>query len=300
MKEGFMHTHRFLKATAIAAVSLALIGCSDDNDNAVSSDVQEVLDAYSASYNEADADAFLAVVTDDFTFRSEFDELDAAGQAAAIDELGAVGWSTEQTGDGIMVGEGPWYVSYPTTIDDDMRNPIEGISTVIVVDDSGTLKVAEHTFTYDFSTDTEPSAPATTVAAPGLVEKPATTAAPSSTAAPAAPVIVTAGLWIEAVVVPPVAVCLFVSQDGTTLTEGPECNGGLEVEFEAVPGCPNGRLSIKGSVDTPIEGDKAVVTDANGTATVTFISENAATVVATSAADPACTHTFENVTPGID
>jgi hypothetical protein len=96
------------------------------------------------------------------------------------------------------------------------------------------------------------------------------------------------------------AVCLFVSQDGTTLTEGPECNGGLEVEFEAVPGCPNGRLSIKGSVDTPIEGDKAVVTDANGTATVTFISENAATVVATSAADPACTHTFENVTPGID
>ena len=289
-----MHTHRFLKATAIAAVSLALIGCSDDNDNGVSSDAQEVLDTYSASFNEADADAFLAVVTDDFTFRSEFGELDAAGQAAAIDELGTVGWSTEQTGDGIMVGDGPWYVSYPNMIDDDMMNPVEGLSTFIVVDDSGTLKVAQHTFTYDFSTDTEPSAPATTVAAPGLVEKPATTAAP------AAPVIVTAGLWIEAVVVPPVAVCLFVSQDGTTLTEGPECNGGLEVEFEAVPGCPNGRLSIKGSVETPIEGDKAVVTDANGTATVPFISENAATVVATSAADPACTHTFENVTPGID
>ena len=52
-----MHTHRFLKATAIAAVSLALIGCSDDKDNGVSSDVQEVLDAYSASFNEADADA---------------------------------------------------------------------------------------------------------------------------------------------------------------------------------------------------------------------------------------------------
>ena len=59
-----MHTHRFLKATAIAAVSLALIGCSDDNDNGVSSDVQEVLDAYSASYNEADADAFLIRVDD--------------------------------------------------------------------------------------------------------------------------------------------------------------------------------------------------------------------------------------------
>jgi hypothetical protein len=140
--------------------------------------------------------------------------------------------------------------------------------------------------------------PSTTRKEPGLVDKPDATTA--TTAAPAAPVIVTAGLWIEAVVVPPVAVCLFVSQDGTTLREGPECNGGLEVEFEAVPGCPNGRLSIKGSVDTPIEGDKAVVTDANGTATVTFISENAATVVATSAADPECTHTFENVTPGID
>jgi hypothetical protein len=84
----------------------------------------------------------------------------------------------------------------------------------------------------------------------------------------------------------------------TTLTQGPECNGGLEVEFEAVPGCPNGRLSIKGSGDTPIEGDTAEVSDANGTATVTFTSPDAATVVATSAADLACTYTFENVTAG--
>jgi hypothetical protein len=109
---------------------------------------------------------------------------------------------------------------------------------------------------------------------------------------------VTAGLWIEAVAVPPVGVCFFVSEDGTALTAGAECEV-LEVEFEAVPGCPaNGKLSIKGSGDTPIEGDKAVVTDANGTATVTFNSENSATVVAGSDSDPECSYTFENVTAG--
>jgi hypothetical protein len=155
----------------------------------------------------------------------------------------------------------------------------------------------------DSGSSTTTATPATTAApatTPLFTKVTAATEAPAVTEAPVAPVVVTAGFWIEAVAVPPVAVCMFVSQDGTTLTQGPECNGGLEVELEAVPGCPNGRLSIKGTADTdtPIEGDTAVVAVANGTATVTFTSSDAATVVATSAADPACTYTFENVTPG--
>jgi hypothetical protein len=83
-----------------------------------------------------------------------------------------------------------------------------------------------------------------------------------------------------------------------------ECIGGLEVEFEAVPACPAGRLSIKGTIDTETpfggttDGTQAVVTDANGTATVTFTDAESATVVATSATDPECTYTFENVAPG--
>ena len=138
------------------------------------------------------------------------------------------------------------------------------------------------------STTTEPSAASEAASAPATTEE--TTGEAGNVAA---------GLWIEAVAVPPVAVCLFVSEDGTALTSGTDCNGGLEVEFEAVPGCPaNGKLSIKGSGDTPIEGGKAVVTDANGTATVTFDSDNSATVVAGSDSDPECTYTFENVTSG--
>ena len=123
---------------------------------------------------------------------------------------------------------------------------------------------------------------------------PATTEEASSEASS-----VTPGLWFEAVAVPPVARCMFVSEDGAALSAGADCNGGLEVEFEAVPGCPaGGNLSIKGSGDTPIEGGRAVVTDANGTATVTFDSDNSATVVAGSDSDAECTYTFENVTPG--
>jgi hypothetical protein len=168
----------------------------------------------------------------------------------------------------------------------------------------GTLLAAATLMVGATACSSDDSSSSTTTAAPASTAAPATTPlftkVTAATEAPAAPVVVTAGFWIEAVAVPPVAVCMFVSQDGTTLAQGPECNGGLEVEFEAVPGCPNGRLSIKGTADTdtPIEGDTAEVSDANGTATVTFTSPDAATVVATSAADPACTYTFENVTPG--
>ena len=135
------------------------------------------------------------------------------------------------------------------------------------------------------STTTEPSAASEASSAPATTEE--TTGEAGNVAA---------GLWIEAVVVPPVGVCFFVSEDGTALTAGAECKV-LEVEFEAVPGCPaNGKLSIKGSGDTPIEGGKAVVSDANGTATVTFNSDSSATVVAGSDSDPECSYTFENVT----
>jgi hypothetical protein len=139
--------------------------------------------------------------------------------------------------------------------------------------------------TSDTTTSPEPSTPAATPSTPAT--------APSTTGT-----AVTAGIWAKAVLAPPVGVCFFVSADGTTLTAGAECKV-LEVEFEAVPGCPaNGKLSIKASGDTPIEGGKAVVTDASGTATVTFNGANSATVVAGSDADPKCTYTFQDVTAG--
>jgi hypothetical protein len=142
--------------------------------------------------------------------------------------------------------------------------------------------------TSDTDTSPEPSTPAASPSTPAT--------APSATANAGS--AVTAGLWLEAVVAPPVGVCFFVSADGTALTAGAECKV-LEVEFEAVPGCPaNGKLSIKASGDIPIEGGKAVVTDSDGTATVTFNGANSATVVAGSDTDPECSYTFENMTAG--
>ena len=139
-----------LATAAIIVVPLALFGCSDDNDDAVSDEVQEVLDAYSSAFEDYDGAAFLAVVTDDFTFRSELDEFDATEQSAAIGDLESSGWVAKQTGDAVMAGDGPWYVAYPNTIDDDMMSPLEGLTILTIVDDEGTLKVAEQTFVYDF------------------------------------------------------------------------------------------------------------------------------------------------------
>lgn len=142
---------RHILATAtIIVVPLVLFGCSNDNDDAISDEVQEVLDAYSSAFEDYDGAAFLAVVTDDFTFRSELDEFDATEQAAGIGDLESVGWVAEQTGDAVMAGDGPWYIAQPNTIDDDMMSPIEGLSIFTIVDDEGTLKVAEHTFVYEF------------------------------------------------------------------------------------------------------------------------------------------------------
>ena len=93
----------------------------------------------------------MAVVTDDFTFHSELDELDATERAAAIDGVvESSGWVAAQTGDAVIAGDGPWYVALPNTISDDMMSPIEGLSVFTIVDDQGTLKLAEHTFVYDF------------------------------------------------------------------------------------------------------------------------------------------------------
>ena len=98
-----------------------------------------------------DGAAFLAVVTDDFTFHSELDELDATERAAAIDgDVESSGWVAAQTGDAVIAGDGPWYVALPNTISDDMMSPIEGLSVFTIVDDQGTLKLAGHTFVYDF------------------------------------------------------------------------------------------------------------------------------------------------------
>jgi len=135
---------------AACVLSLTMVGCSDDDAaNAIPDDVKAVVDAYSASWNDYDAEAFNAVVTDDYMFiNTTVDrETTKEQQAASMEMLESGNWNAEQVGDGISAGEGPWFVSISNALTATNSDGAAGISVLTVVDDGGVLKVLEHIYT---------------------------------------------------------------------------------------------------------------------------------------------------------
>ena len=135
---------------AACVLSLTMAGCSDDDAaNAIPGDVKAVVDAYSASWNDYDAEAFNAVVTDDYMFINTTvgRETTKEQQAASMDTLERVNWNAEQVGDGISAGDGPWFVAISNALTGTNSDGAAGISVVTVVDDGGVLKVLEHIYT---------------------------------------------------------------------------------------------------------------------------------------------------------
>lgn len=147
--------HRFLVAT-IAVLAVALIGLTawvvydstQTPETNPSGDVTQLLDDYRSAWNNHDGDAFLALVTDDYVFDSGTGNSDATETAATITSMETVNWNAEPVGDAIMAGSGPWYESTVDllTADNYPSDGIDGISTVTIVDDGGTLKVSQHVF----------------------------------------------------------------------------------------------------------------------------------------------------------
>ncbi len=98
-----------------------------------------------AAWNEADGDAFLSLISDDFMIESgRYGSFTGPQQAGY---LGLVaGWHSDLQGESIMVGEGPWYVSASSIITADEYPPegVHSISTFKIVEEDGTLKIARH------------------------------------------------------------------------------------------------------------------------------------------------------------
>lgn len=135
---------------AACVLSLTMAGCSDDDAaNAIPGDVKAVVDAYSASWNDYDAEAFNAVVTDDYMFiNTTVDrETTKEQQAGSMAMLESGNWNAEQVGDGISAGDGPWFVSVSNALTATNSDGAAGISVLTVVDDGGVLKVLEHIYT---------------------------------------------------------------------------------------------------------------------------------------------------------
>jgi hypothetical protein len=148
--------NRFLIIT-IAVLALALIGLgawtfvdrSSTSDNAVTGDIQELLDDYSAAWNDSDGDAFSALVTENFHFVMGPDSSTAAEQAALISNSPELSdWHVTQTGDPIMVGDGPWLVAVPNNLTGAGYgvDGQDGFSLMTIVDTDGTLLIARHEY----------------------------------------------------------------------------------------------------------------------------------------------------------
>ena len=147
--------NRFFIIT-IAVLALALIGLgawtfidrSSSSDTAVTGDIQQLLDENIAAWNDYDGEAFSALVTENYYFVMGPDRSDAAEMADFIPTLESSNWHVEQTGDAIMVGDGPWLVAVPNLLtgDDYGVDGQEGFSLMTVVDVDGTLLIARHEY----------------------------------------------------------------------------------------------------------------------------------------------------------
>ena len=132
------------------------------SETAVSVEIDQIFDDYIAAFNDYDVDAIRAMVTDGYmSYATAWDPhltvstpLDRYRNLKGILEVVElyyppieVQW--ERLGDPIMTGDGPWLVSQVIrrmSNEPQYPNGIEGISTLTIVDEAGTLKVARNVF----------------------------------------------------------------------------------------------------------------------------------------------------------
>lgn len=124
----------------------------------MSDEVAQVLDDYGRAWEEKDATAMRAIVTDDFLINEYIYKYEVGEGLELFEHIGddvngivfngfLLDWQTEQVGEALVVGEGPWMVS----IEENWLVPkgfltshYDGVGTYVVVDDAGTLKIANH------------------------------------------------------------------------------------------------------------------------------------------------------------
>lgn len=116
------------------------------SDSAVTGDIETLLDDYMAAWNDYDSDAFLALVTDSYTFEG-FGEVNTAEQeAAGIAQLGNYDWHVELTGDRTMTGDGPTYlVAQPNRVTS-VTGDYDGISVFTILERGGVYLITHHSF----------------------------------------------------------------------------------------------------------------------------------------------------------
>lgn len=118
---------------------------------APTAEMTQLVDDYTTAWNDYDGEAFLALTTPGYRFNGaggqEFNQTDQAIELESTYPQFA--WQVENTGDSIVVGVGPWYVSTPIHTTNNVREA-DGVSIMTVVDIDGVLLVRDHIVIGDF------------------------------------------------------------------------------------------------------------------------------------------------------
>lgn len=130
-------------------------------ETSVSAEIDQLVGDYFAAYNDYDADAVRAVITDGYVLYEgqsyEPDRTVSTPVCQAYDAAQMLGYvegynrqfedQFERLGKPIMSGDGPWLVAQVIRLTSkDHLGGVEGISTLTVIDESGSLKVARDIF----------------------------------------------------------------------------------------------------------------------------------------------------------
>ena len=157
---------KYLRIALVTLLALvvalgAWIAFGPSSEASVPGDIQALIDDYVTAYQERDADALEALVTDDYMLT---EIIYAAGRDIANpDEVSLTynvdkrmvalrnefeyreDWSIEQSGTPIVSGDGAWVVSVEETWTDAPANiQLTGVATYVVMDDDGKLKIDKH------------------------------------------------------------------------------------------------------------------------------------------------------------
>lgn len=140
--------------TMVIVLAVALIGLGtwmvfdavSGSDTAATSEIETLLDDYGAAWNDYDAEAFLALVTDDYVHEYAGSTSTAAETAATIETGSSYGTQVEPIGDPIVNGKGPAYFVAQADVLTSSETELSGISLFTIVEDGGVYRIQSHIF----------------------------------------------------------------------------------------------------------------------------------------------------------
>lgn len=158
---------RLLVALVVALVVIAgglggwvLYDQTRETATALSDEIAQVLDDYLRAFEERDEAALTEVVTEDYLLTQHVYETGPDGlvledtySQALTHVLGLsflFEWEVEHLGEALVVGENPWMVSVEenwVTPKGFLVDHRDGVASYVIVDEGGTLKIADHYWT---------------------------------------------------------------------------------------------------------------------------------------------------------